>query len=163
MKCFFLFSFLFFNSIFVRSQSKPNLSELALQLNKFVNDTSNNFRSFIGTLKKVQGDTIYFSSLNLTGTLTTQINVNNDSCYISADIDTMVTEKEASSLMVKWKNYLKKVLPQNYKLESISIKNKWSNLIGYTFKNNKVHISVFYTTYYSYDKACIVNLLIGYD
>lgn len=167
MKGILALSILFFGSLSTFSQSKPNLSELSSQINKLISDTSNNFLVFRGALKESQGDTIYLSTLKLTGTLTTEIHVNNDSSFFSAYLDTMVTEKEASVLIVKWKNYLKKILPQNYRSESFSLNTSSINSSGYSFSYNKVKITVFYTHFSSIiyefkdDKSYFVNLLIA--
>ena len=128
------------------AQSKPDLSELSVQLNKFISDTNNNFLTFKGSVKEIIGDTIYSSTLHLAGTLTTEIWVaRSDTNFVYADIDTMLTKQEASSIVMKWKNYLKKILPQTFKVEPFTMNTSWFNTNGYTFNNHNLHITVAYS------------------
>jgi hypothetical protein len=128
------------------AQKKPDLSELSVQINKFISDSNNNFLTFKGSVKEIIGDTIYSSSLHLAGTVTTEIWVaRSDSNFVSVDIDTMLTKHEASSIVTKWKNYLKKILPQTFKVEPFTMNASWFNTNGYAFKNHNLYISVAYS------------------
>ena len=140
-------------------------SNFAKELKEILNDSSNHFQKFRGTLKEMQDaeSSYYNSTITLEGTKKNWVSTHRSVCSYHADIADSVTKNRGKKILDEWKINLVSILGAGYKIEQS--KRKWDSefVDGWTFTKGNFSVFIMLSQYF-YDKSlCGVSLFIGHE
>lgn len=154
MRIAFIFFFLTFSSLLLGQNN------FAKQLRQVINDTTNHFEKFKGSIRETSDtESIYYNSLiTLEGTSDNLVSIHRLICSYSADIADSVTKNKGKKILDEWKIKLMSILGSGYKIEKGISGFSKSFIDGWRFYKGNFAISISLYQHF-YDKSLYVVTL----